>query len=949
MPCTVVFLVILLSPGLPAGDSGRSAQPESTNGAVHGLFSYQYETGNLNYSDLLTLRSGSKRIGKVMEWANQVLLFAPTGRMQAFDVEDVAEFRLRRESRHLRKPAKSDLTVAFIERLPRDPSWRGRVRTEGGLQFLEGDAGVAKLRPAPGDEVTFRIHVLNAGSVLSSNASCRVAIDGQDLKSTSIPPLPPGRSQVVELTWPWSDSARSITVDIDSGLVAPEIVTWNNSFEEPLQGLGVTAVVARDRYEAFQIERNVVDSFCFEDWFQYQLRSLNTLLAESVYPSAPHGILERVRCDRVLVVDDPVIAEWPLDCASVALFGPMQEGASLTDTAQYVDASLLQSIGRDLGLVDLSATDTSIRQCLVRNTRDGYVQRRHLFPWPGTMMYTAGGFTFSEQCAGHLNKILGRPRGFRGDYLYQLPKTIVLEVQANTGAALEGVGVDVFQLMSDGEFAGAIVGADENSPLFSAATDASGRVGLPNVDVVSHKTPNGYELRPNPFGKIALDGSNGLLMIRVRHQAAEEYHFLRLFDCSVAYLRGAHDEYVHRISTRFASPQAPPSPAYTAILPRPGSEDEATQLYVMWKRPAGVSGAVESEYRVYRRTSFGGNEAKPWELFSVIGEEGGRLRFEANVSAFEEYIYNGGYSLDTFFAVSLVDSMGRESGVSPVPAFAAHEKDAVAMAITPAPQHQVYISLFGDGESQILRYNGEVGTQPFGLRFRRFEGYEPSFGGLAIGFDRRLVIADPSNHVLGFYDEGDLVTVVPTRTSWPGFPGSGPAEFNRPSDVAVDGSGNLIVADSGNDRVQILDGRGSFLRMLDGEFSFDKPTSLCFANGHVCVTDHDGTRVRVYSVSESGADFVRELPALVDAGRALVARNGSVYLTGRDADTDRLAILVYEPDDRSARFNRAITAAQGETGDVSRPRGLYLWDQGGDQFAYFVNGLPFNVRRIPLP
>ncbi|MCZ6683234.1 MAG: hypothetical protein O7B26_08620, partial [Planctomycetota bacterium] len=916
-----------------ASDASFAARPESIHGADDGLFSYRFETGGLLFSDLLTLRTGSRRIGKVMEWADQILLFDPSGGMHAFGVEDVSEFRLRRDFRHLRKPVGPDLTVAFIERLPRDPSWHGRVHTKGGLPFLEGDAGAGKLRPAPGDEVQFRIHVLNAGSALSSEASCRVAIDGLDLKSASVPPLAPGRSHPVELTWPWSDSARSIQVVIESGVAAPEIVAWNNSFEEPVQGLGVTAIVARDRYDAFRIERNVVDSFCFEDWFQYQLRSLNALMSESVYPSAPNGILERVRCDRILVVDDPVITAWPVDCASVARFGPLEEGETLNGTADHVDASLLQSIGRDLGLIDLSATDTTIRQCMVRDFSNSYVQRRHLFPWPGTMMYTVGGFTFSEQSAGHLNKIRGRPRGFRGDYLYQLPKTIVLEVQSNIGAALENVEVDVFQLMSDGEFAGAIVGADETSPLFSAVTDAKGRVALPNIDVESHVTPNGYELRPNPFGKIALDGSNGLLMLRVRHRSAEEYHFVRLFDCNIAYLRGAQDEYVHRIPTRFATPQAPPSPAYTAILPRAGLEGEESQLYVMWKRPAGVSGVDEAEYRIYRRTSLGGNETKAWELFSVIAQEGGRRKFDANVSSFEEHLYHGGYTLDTFFAISLVDRQGRESGVSPVPAFVAYDKDAVAMAITPAPTHQVYISLVGDGASQILRYNGEVGTQPIGLRYRRFDGYEPSFGGLAIGFDRRLIIADPSNHVLGFYDSGDLVSVAPPRSSWPGFPGAGPGAFNRPSDVAVDGFGHILVADRGNNRVQVLDGRGSFLRMLDAGFGFDRPTSLCFANGHVCVTDQGGGRVRVYSVSEEETEFVRELPALREAGRALVARNGSVYVCGRDADTDRLAILVYDPEDRSARFSRSITSAEGEIGDVSRPRGLYLWDQGGRQFA----------------
>lgn len=44
-----------------------------------------------------------------------------------------------------------------------------------------------------------------------------------------------------------------------------------------------------------------------------------------------------------------------------------------------------------------------------------------------------------------------------------------------------------------------------------------------------------------------------------------------------------------------------------------------------------------------------------------------------------------------------------------------------------------------------------------------------------------------------------------------GFIGSGPGQFNNPGRVAVDPSGNVFVADFGNDRIEKCDGNGKLL------------------------------------------------------------------------------------------------------------------------------------------
>ncbi|NLX49483.1 MAG: hypothetical protein GXY82_06365 [Methanospirillum sp.] len=63
---------------------------------------------------------------------------------------------------------------------------------------------------------------------------------------------------------------------------------------------------------------------------------------------------------------------------------------------------------------------------------------------------------------------------------------------------------------------------------------------------------------------------------------------------------------------------------------------------------------------------------------------------------------------------------------------------------------------------------------------------------------------------------GSVSTVMavepcPFVLKW-GISGSGDGEFNYPSGIAVDGAGNVYVADTDNNRIQVFDAEGTFLR-----------------------------------------------------------------------------------------------------------------------------------------
>jgi hypothetical protein len=826
-----------------------------------------------------------------------------------------------------------------------------------GLPSLDLPTEGVQWRPKVGSNVKFRVHVINAGTVRSAQVPISASVDGVEIKQGSLPPIAPGEEQIFEAEWPWREGSSVLRVEIDPKASAPEWLRWNNTFEEPIGALSVCVVVTKDRYDAFSKTPNIVDSFCFEDWIQYQIRTMNALFAASVYPSAPHGIEERVRCDRILLVDDPAdedqSAQWkePLKAGSKTEFPEYQALLVLESfhedvlpefAALKVDWQLLHNLGRQLGLIDLDKTDTTPSQCVVRDRFDRYAGRHHLFPWPETMMYRAGPFPFSETCAGYLNRTRGRPRGVSGSYLYQLPEKIGVEARSNMGRPLADVQVDVFALQSTGEYAGYIAGLGKGDPLSSAVTGEDGRLWLVNQDSPSHRAPDGYELKPSPFGQIVCDGTNGLLLLRLRHQDREEFHFLRLFDCNVAFLRGGQKEYVHVLKTRFAEPDAPASPMFAAYT----MEDrvkEPDRLAINWPHAAPNPKRPTREYRVYERLASVGDDASPWTLGGMVrrGREGWALTLDQPCLLDDPHARS--YSRDTSFSVTAVDREGVESAVS-------------ATTFVPSGGSRPRLAIEGDaahfvlqGESsRLLRWDGDVGTQPFPVLSIDVKGYHPSMSGVTIGADHRLIVTDPVNHVLAWYDDrGELGEVVPRRDSWPGYPSAKPGEFFQPADIATDASGRLFVADRGNNRVQILDSSGSFQSLLDPEFHFDGPHAVGIANGRLCVTDKLGTRCRVYDISIESPKFVCEAASLIDADRALVGRSGRIYTTGRFKEDGDAGVLVYTPQGESAQFDRIETTA--EMGKLFNPSGMYLYVNAIDQdYAYFVNDFPFDVRRFRL-
>jgi DNA-binding beta-propeller fold protein YncE len=107
--------------------------------------------------------------------------------------------------------------------------------------------------------------------------------------------------------------------------------------------------------------------------------------------------------------------------------------------------------------------------------------------------------------------------------------------------------------------------------------------------------------------------------------------------------------------------------------------------------------------------------------------------------------------------------------------------------------------------------------------------------------------------------------------SW-GAPGSGPGEFHVPHGIAVDGDGNVVVADRENDRLQIFSPQGEF---LSAWIELARPSQIAFdAAGNLIVAEL-GYRAGMWPGTESPTpDATGGRISIFDPARKLLSRWG---------------------------------------------------------------------------
>jgi len=201
--------------------------------------------------------------------------------------------------------------------------------------------------------------------------------------------------------------------------------------------------------------------------------------------------------------------------------------------------------------------------------------------------------------------------------------------------------------------------------------------------------------------------------------------------------------------------------------------------------------------------------------------------------------------------------------------------------------------------------------------------------------------------VINPYAGGQQTLTAVQQIGTTGVPGTAPGQFNFPRAVAVDAEGKIYVADSGNNRVQVFNADGSFLRQwgslckLDtgegceggGQGQFSEPWGIAVGpDGSVYVSDTWNHRIQKF---DNQGKFITmwgrfdstngELgtPNVFYGPRALVVgQDGNLYVM----DTGNKRVQVFTPDGTfvaqyggggvtEGRFDEPVGLAQDAAGN----------------------------------
>ncbi|NMD68839.1 6-bladed beta-propeller [Bacillus sp. DNRA2] len=172
-----------------------------------------------------------------------------------------------------------------------------------------------------------------------------------------------------------------------------------------------------------------------------------------------------------------------------------------------------------------------------------------------------------------------------------------------------------------------------------------------------------------------------------------------------------------------------------------------------------------------------------------------------------------------------------------------------------ADMYNANISIF-DSKGKFIKY------------FKDEEKVLKSPGGLRI-FDEKLYVTDiKANKVFVFKLNGDKVMEI-------GGPGADEGKFLAPNAVTVDDDGQIYVADSANNRVQVFDKAGKFIKIING--SEDGKGDTIFLNPRGVAVDSNGVLYVVNNLSHTIYAFDEDGKQKFELG-GMGSGNGQLYL-----------------------------------------------------------------------
>lgn len=258
------------------------------------------------------------------------------------------------------RPDMADLDVAYIHR---DPTYA-----------FDGTPNA----PTVGQSMTYVAHVINQGGLSVSSFQYRWLLDGKLLATGQRPSgVAPFGEATESLTLPFTLADHRLAFRVNTQ--DRELSTGNNGLSIDTNAITLGFWVERSAYNYFRAYQarfcalqGCAGSDSFEDWLQRQIRAWNVMFRRAKYPDlAPHGIVTRVRVDKIVIVPDDSL---PLD-GGIASDSPKRKDHSVdlewgmpsngvssayalnTPGPFRIDWALLHELGHARSLADLYRFD----------------------------------------------------------------------------------------------------------------------------------------------------------------------------------------------------------------------------------------------------------------------------------------------------------------------------------------------------------------------------------------------------------------------------------------------------------------------------------------------------------------------------------------------------------------------------------------------------------------
>ena len=166
-----------------------------------------------------------------------------------------------------------------------------------------------------------------------------------------------------------------------------------------------------------------------------------------------------------------------------------------------------------------------------------------------------------------------------------------------------------------------------------------------------------------------------------------------------------------------------------------------------------------------------------------------------------------------------------------------------------------------------------------------------SFGGRVRTF---YVLTIPNKNIRRFQRRVGMLPAVPVHGAPPesvtnrfeGGRGTGEGEFDSPTGIAVDPDGNVLVADTGNGRIEKFSPNGTFVTSIG---KFDAPNGIAIDRAGNIYVAEVGSKHRIQKLGPDGTFIAQWAPGFYGPRRIAIGPDDSIYVV--DSGDNRIVKL----------------------------------------------------------